>query len=104
MIDPQRQANKFIKNMGRERESGLGICKLSDSTWMRTLELGIQFGKWVLFENVGLEFDAALEPILQQQKKKDGTQWTIKLGDRTINYADTFKLFLTTALPNPHYS
>jgi dynein heavy chain len=28
----------------------------------------------------------------------------MKFGDKMINYMDTFRLFLTTALPNPHYS
>ena len=33
---------------------------------MRTLEIAIQFGKWVLIENVGLSLDPSLEPILLQ--------------------------------------
>jgi dynein heavy chain len=28
----------------------------------------------------------------------------IKLGDKTVSYNETFKFFLTTTLPNPHYS
>jgi dynein heavy chain len=68
------------------------------------LELAIQFGKWVLLENVGEELDPALEPILLQQKIKSGSGWVIKLGDKTITYSESFKFFLTTTLPNPHYS
>merc|ERR1719408_556455 len=71
---------------------------------LRTLELSIQFGKWLLLENVGLTLDPALEPILLQQKIKDGSGYTMKLGDKTITYNETFKFFLTTTLPNPHYS
>lgn len=54
MIDPQSQANKYIKTMGKEREEGTDVVKQSDQNLMRTLELAIQFGKWVLVENVGL--------------------------------------------------
>lgn len=65
MIDPQNQANKFIRNLGKdESESSLDIFKMSDPQLLRNLELGIQFGKWVLIENVGEEMDPALEPIL----------------------------------------
>ena len=65
MIDPQTQANKFIKNLGKdEAEGGLEICKTSDANLLRNLELAIQFGKWVLLENVGEELDPAFEPIL----------------------------------------
>jgi dynein heavy chain len=104
MIDPQRQANKYIKNMGKDTETGIDVCKLTDKNFLRTLELGIQFGKWVLLENIQLSLDPALEPILLQQKIRDGTGFTIKLGDKSVTYSETFRLFLTTTLPNPHYS
>jgi len=104
MIDPQRQANKYIKNMGKDTETGIDICKLSEKNFLRTLELGIQFGKWILLENIGLTLDPALEPVLGQQKVKDGSGYIIKLGDKSITYTETFKFFMTTTLPNPHYS
>jgi len=104
MIDPQRQANKYIRNMGKDMDTGIDICKLSDKGFLRTLELGIQLGKWILLENIGIHLDPALEPILLQQKVKDGSSYIIKLGDKSITYSDTFKFFLTTTLPNPHYS
>lgn len=66
--------------------------------------MAIQFGKWVLLENIGEYIDPALEPILLQQKVKVGQNWTIKIGERSIPYNDSFKFFLTTTLPNPHYS
>lgn len=54
MIDPQTQANKYIKNMGKEfHEEGIDVIKMSDINLMRTLEIAIQHGKWVLVENVG---------------------------------------------------
>eukprot|EP00913_Durusdinium_trenchii_P034419 g32200.t1 len=98
MIDPQRQANKYIKNMGKETETGIDVCKLSEKNFLRTLELGIQFGKWILLENIGINLDPALEPVLGQQKIKDRNP-TFP-GPRE----ETFKFFMTTTLPNPHYS
>jgi dynein heavy chain len=42
MIDPQSQANKFIKNFGKENsESGLDTFKMSDGNLLRNLELGV---------------------------------------------------------------
>merc|ERR1719446_1694581 len=104
MIDPQTQANKFVKNLGKDVETGLDVFKQSESNLLRNLELAIQFGKWVLLENVGESLDPALEPILLQQKIKSGSGWVIKLGDKSITYDLNFKFFLTTTLPNPHYS
>jgi len=66
MIDPQTQANKFIKNMGKGIETGLDVFKPSEGNLLRNLELAIQFVKWVLLENIGEELDPALEPILLQ--------------------------------------
>jgi len=102
MIDPQNQANKFIKNLGKdEGETGLDVFKTSDANLLRNLELGVQFGKWVLIENVGEELDPALEPILLKQVDKQGS---LKLGDRIIPYNKSFRFFMTTTLPNPHYA
>lgn len=105
MIDPQRQANKFVKTLGNSSiESGMDICKLSDTNLLRTMELAIQFGKWVVLENIGEELDPALEPILLQQKSKDASGYSIRLGDKNVPYNETFRFFMTTTLPNPHYS
>ncbi|ESO89088.1 hypothetical protein LOTGIDRAFT_210054 [Lottia gigantea] len=101
MIDPQGQANKWVKNM--EKENKLGIIKLSDANYMRTMENAIQFGTPVLLENVAEELDPILEPILQKQTfKQQGVEY-IRLGDSVIEYSEDFKLYITTRLRNPHY-
>jgi dynein heavy chain, axonemal len=104
MIDPQTQANKFIKNMGKEHPESIDVVKTSDQNLSRTIELAIQFGKWVLLENIGKELDPALEPILLQQVIRTSSSASIVIGDKTIPYNDHFKFFMTTTLPNPHYS
>lgn len=50
------------------------------------------------------ELDAALEPILLQQKFKQGGQDMIRLGDNTVPYNEQFRLLLITKLPNPEYA
>lgn len=72
MIDPQGQANKWVKNS--EKEKGLSVVKLTDSDYMRTLENCIQFGNPVLLENVGEELDPSLEPLLLKQTFKQGNK------------------------------
>lgn len=67
----QTQANRFIKNMGKASDQGFEVCKLTDGNFMREVELAVQFGKWILIENVTETLDPALEPILLQQKIKD---------------------------------
>jgi dynein heavy chain len=106
LMDPQGQANRFIKNMGKDTsfsENGIDVTKLSEKNFLRTLENGVRFGKWVLLENIGETLDAALEPLLLQQKFMQGGTEMIKVGDSTIPYNHSFKFFMTTKLPNPHY-
>jgi dynein heavy chain len=101
-IDPQGQANKWIKSL--EKDNGLDVVKLTDRDFLRSLENAVRFGKPCLLENVGEELDPALEPILLKQTFKQAGSTVIKLGDTTIPYHDDFKLYITTKLPNPHYT
>lgn len=101
MIDPQGQANKWIKNM--EKANNLHVIKLTDSDFVRTLENCIQFGTPVLLENVGEDLDPILEPILLKQTFKQGGSMCIRLGDSTIEYSKDFRFYITTKLRNPHY-
>lgn len=72
MIDPQGQANKWVKNS--EKDNNLSVIKLTDGDYMRTLENCIQFGTPLLLENVGEELDPSLEPLLVKQTFKQGEQ------------------------------
>ena len=77
LIDPQGQANRYIRSMAKDTETifavnGMDVVKFSDKNFLRTLENGVQFGRWVLLENILEHLDAALEPILFQQKFKQG--------------------------------
>ena len=68
LIDPQGQANKWIKQM--EKANNLHCIKLTDSDFVRTLENCIQFGTPVLLEDIGEELDPILEPLLLKQTFK----------------------------------
>ncbi|RYH30478.1 hypothetical protein EON65_05000, partial [archaeon] len=101
MIDPQGQANKWIRNM--EKANNLQVIKLTDGNYLRTLENSIQFGSPVLLENVGEELDPSLEPLLLKQLFKQGGVNCIRLGDATVEYSEHFRFYITTKLRNPHY-
>ena len=111
MIDPQGQANKWVKNMNKEYRDaksgetlgGIDVIKLSEKDYLRTLANGIRFGRAVLLENVGETLDAALEPLLQKQTFKQGGSEVIKMGDDVIPYHPDFRFYITTKMRNPHY-
>jgi len=102
LIDPEAQANKWIKT--RHSKDGLAVIKLSDKDLLRTLENSIRFGKPVLLENVQEELDASLEPLLLKQLYKQGGQLMINLGDSAIPYHEDFLFYITTKYRNPYYT
>lgn len=106
MIDPQTQANKFIKRMMKDKGENSDTIKASQPNLMKIVEAGIHFGKTILVENVGVKLDPALEPVLLKQTTydKSSRSRTIAIGDKTITYHDSFKFLMTTTYPNPHYS
>ncbi|XP_029975539.1 dynein heavy chain 12, axonemal [Salarias fasciatus] len=101
MIDPQGQANKWVKNS--EKDNNLSVIKLTDGDYMRTLENCIQFGTPLLLENVGEELDPSLEPLLLKQTFKQGGVDCIRLGESVIEYSAEFRFYITTKLRNPHF-
>jgi dynein heavy chain len=100
MIDPQQQANRWVRNTWKDK---LKILRLNQN-YARTLESCISFGTPTLIENIGLTIDAMLDPLLLKATFKQGSIEMIRLGDSTIEYSKDFKLYFTTKLPNPHYA
>ncbi|XP_062929153.1 dynein axonemal heavy chain 3-like [Mobula hypostoma] len=101
MIDPQGQANKWVKNM--EKPNKLQVCKLSDPDYVRTLANCVQFGNPILIENLSEELDPILEPLLLKQTFKENEMDYIRLGETSVQYSRGFRLYMTTCLHNPHY-
>jgi dynein heavy chain len=87
-----------------EKGSGLEVIKLTEKDFLRSLVNAVRFGKPVLLENVGEELDPALEPVLAKQIFRQGGADMIKIGDETIAYHPDFYFYITSKLPNPHYS
>ena len=101
MIDPQNQANSWVKAM--EQKNALKVIKLTDANYLRTLESSIRIGNPVLVEDIGEVLDPALEPILQKAVFTQNGRTLIRLGDTDVDYDPNFKFYLTTKMPNPHY-
>jgi dynein heavy chain, axonemal len=127
MIDPQGQANRWIRNMcggrndstnNKKRNSNknnettstttqgnqLKIVKQNQSDFLRVVENAVQFGSSLLIENLPDYLDPVLNPVLQKKIVLIGASQHIQIGDSQVPYDKNFKLYMTTKLPNPHYS
>ncbi|KAL0484096.1 dynein heavy chain, partial [Acrasis kona] len=103
MIDPQSQANRWIKSQYKAQNIQIGELKNMNKI-KQMLENAVKFGLTVLIQDIGEELDPLLEPILSQAVMKRGNREVIKIGDKEIDYNRKFKLFLTTKISNPHYA
>lgn len=71
MIDPQMQANSWIKKMEREKlnkgdKKNLHIIDPQADQYMKTIEQAIAWGQVVIFQNLDEDIDPSLEPILNK--------------------------------------
>ncbi|CAK4643818.1 unnamed protein product [Aphanomyces euteiches] len=98
MIDPQGQANKWIKKTQVPE-----VTKMTNANLLRSLESCIRNGKSLLIEDIEENLEPALEPILQKAIFKQGGRVLIHLGDSDVDYDPSFKLWITTKMANPHY-
>uniref|UniRef100_A0A3B4ZZD9 Dynein heavy chain ATP-binding dynein motor region domain-containing protein n=1 Tax=Stegastes partitus TaxID=144197 RepID=A0A3B4ZZD9_9TELE len=86
MIDPQDQANRWSRS--KEAKHGLKVIKLTDPSFLCTLENAIRMGMPVLLEELKETLDPALEPVPLYSD---------------IDYDKNFRFYMTTKMANPHY-
>ncbi|OQR87505.1 dynein heavy chain 6, axonemal [Thraustotheca clavata] len=98
MIDPQGQANKWVKKTYTPEAT-----KMTNANLLRSLESCIRNGKCLLIEDIEETLEPSLEPILQKAVFKQGGRVLIRLGDSDIDYDPSFRLWITTKCANPHY-
>ncbi|XP_026846886.1 dynein heavy chain 2, axonemal [Drosophila persimilis] len=101
VIDPQMQANNWIKNM--EAHNQLIIIDFGMTDYIRQLEQALKEGLPVLLQNVGENLDQAINPILRRSFTIQSGEKLIKFNDKYISYNDQFRFYITTKIGNPHY-
>merc|ERR1719181_7097 len=102
MIDPQGQANKWVRRM--EESNGLKVIDLKMKNFLLTVENAITYGTPILLQDVLEELDPSLEPVLAKAIMQIGNRKVLRLGDKELDYSEDFKLYITTKLGNPHYT
>lgn len=101
IIDPQLQGISWLRE--KEKTNNLQITRLTNKGLTRTMEQAIDLGYSVIIENLEESIDAVLSPVIARNYIKRGNKKYLKLGDKEICWAPSFKLFLHTKLSNPHY-
>jgi len=103
MIDPQNQANTWIKE--KEAPNGLVVLTLTDRRFRQELERTMEEGLPLLLQHIEEEIDPVLDPVMNKSVIRTGKLPKMNLPDKDgCDYNDSFKLYFTTKLANPHYT
>merc|ERR1711871_205573 len=101
LIDPQTQAIKWLRQ--KEADNGLEVFQLNQRGWQRKVEQAMTNGKTIIVENLGVDIDATMDPVLARAIYRKSRTLYIKFGGEEVEYDSNFKLYLQTKLSNPHY-
>lgn len=104
MIDPQMQANIWLKQTHKEDKLIVIKPTMDPKKMSSQLEASISVGNPVIFEDATETFDPMLDPLLAKQIEKKGSEMSIKFGEQLINFSPDFKFYITTKMSSPHYS
>ena len=104
MIDPQGQALQWIKAKEPELGEHDTVITLNVPNLKDAIKVPLENGWPVLIESIENEIDPMLDPLLEKQIVPKGRAKIIKIADQEMDYDDKFKLYMTSRLPNPHFS
>jgi dynein heavy chain len=107
MVDPQGQALRWIKTKEAERVSAAPaqcITTLAARNLKDQIEFCMGEGLPLIIENVENEVDPMLDPVMDKAIIKKGKNMYINVSDQNMDYSPKFTLYMTSRLPNPHFS
>ncbi|OWF37256.1 Cytoplasmic dynein 2 heavy chain 1 [Mizuhopecten yessoensis] len=98
LVDPSSRATEWLKT--HLKENRLEVINQQDANFSTSLELAVRFGKTLIIQEVdGVE--PVLYPLLRGDLMAQGPRYVVQIGEKTIDYNEEFRLFLTTRNPAP---
>lgn len=101
IIDPSNRITEYLIQEFKERK--LVITSFLDDSFIKHLESAIRFGNPILIQDAE-HLDPVLNHVLNKEYQKTGGRVLVRLGKQEIDFAPSFKLFLSTRNPTATFS
>lgn len=101
IIDPSNRVTEFLVQEFKERK--LVLTSFLDDSFVKHLESAIRFGNPILIQDAE-HLDPILNHVLNKEYQKTGGRVLVRLGKQEIDFAPTFRLFLSTRNPTAAFS
>lgn len=101
MIDPQSQANKWLKI--NQKDKNLSVVNFDETHYLKTLETAVKCGYSVLIEEVEENLESSIDSLLYKKVQVVEGLKMIQLGDKKVPYDADFYLYMTTRMANPRF-
>ncbi|KAK7489861.1 hypothetical protein BaRGS_00018883, partial [Batillaria attramentaria] len=98
LVDPSSRATEWLKV--HLKENRLEVINQQDSNFNTALELAVRFGKTLIIQEID-RVEPVLFPLLRGDLTAQGPRYVVQIGEKTIDYNEEFRLFMTTRNPNP---
>eukprot|EP01062_Namystynia_karyoxenos_P045109 TRINITY_DN3342_c0_g5_i1.p1 TRINITY_DN3342_c0_g5~~TRINITY_DN3342_c0_g5_i1.p1 ORF type:complete len:4328 (+),score=2117.78 TRINITY_DN3342_c0_g5_i1:233-13216(+) len=100
LVDPASQATKWLKeHMTRRDDVSVDFTTPADDRFAHTLELAVRFGKTLIVSECD-RIEPVLFPIMRRDLIATGPKKVVTIGDKQVDWQDTFKMYLVTRQPD----
>jgi dynein heavy chain 1, cytosolic len=101
IIDPSNRITEYLVQEYKERK--LVLTSFLDDSFIKHLESAIRFGNPILIQDAE-HLDPVLNHVLNKEYQKTGGRVLVRLGKQEIDFAPSFRLFLSTRNPTATFS
>ena len=101
IVDPSLQGAAWIEAHLKGKGLAVKVTAPHAKNFTNSLELAARFGEALVVRDVDA-LEPILVPLLRRDLYKQGPRSVVLVGDKLIDYAPAFQLFLVTRNPEPH--